>query len=303
MGIPLHHYGVMSTEYGQKRDVLYSKFKVCRFCRDGRGVLCSYASENYSNGSCLVCMITSANKDAAGKTCAGCRQQYIDSANGQSWRQEILLTLLTALDRKLKFCVPSSMLNVEAFLCAEKRTYGQTSTGDGRGEKRYDYLMEVTTGVSRVLHLALELVSTAEIQPQSLELKVADLIARMRNHSGARAAMLVIYLDKDRPLAHLVLVRQIVNALVVNGGRLQVGKHVTVYTSGTMSTETPEALAKRWDRLRTTAQVTDRTSVRHLPSNFCPVDPAHDFKYCIHPNEVKILEDRTGFIVAPGAWV
>ena len=46
MGIPLHHYGVMSTEYGQKRDVLYSKFKVCRFCRDGRGVLCSYASEN-----------------------------------------------------------------------------------------------------------------------------------------------------------------------------------------------------------------------------------------------------------------
>jgi hypothetical protein len=211
-----------------------------------------------------------------------------------------MMTLLTPLERKLLFCEPSSTLGVTTYFNAESRTYGRSSKrDDGRGEKRYDYLMRVTTGASRVLHLAIELVSTADIVTDSLRLKVADMIARTEDHSGARATMLVVYLDKDKPLAHLVLVRQIVNALVVNSHKLKAA-HLTVYTSGLPGN--PEAAAGRWDFMRREAGVMNTTSMRHLPSSYVPVDLHHDFKYCIHPKEVDMLKKRTGFFVSPQVW-
>ena len=303
--MPLHLYGVMSTKYVKKKKAMENirEYIVCRYCRtrDAR-VICGFTSQHHSNGACLVCMQTSANASMPGNTCAGCKGLYEADSSGKGWRKDLITKLLKPLELKLRFSEPSSELGVG--VCnAEQRTLGTSSTGNGIGEKRYDYLLEATTGAYRVLHLAIEVVSTADVMVQSLQYKVSDLQARLQGNTGARAAMLVVYVNATHPLAHLVLVRQIVNALVVNGGKLPEEK-VSLLTSGTSNGETPARLEERWERLRTDAGVRDRTTMRHMPWLLSPTDAEHEWKYSVHPMEVQMWEERNKPLrVDPRQWM
>jgi hypothetical protein len=210
---------------------------------------------------------------------------------------------LAPLDLKLRFCSPS----IPGWLPsagAEGRTFGHSSTGTGTGEKRFDLLLTTRTGSNGQvsLLLGLEVVSTEDVKSDSLKHKVGYLMEKESLNSDARRAMLVMYMDNDKPLAQMVLHRQVINAILTSSSRLR-GDVVTVYTYGVFRDETPDKKSERWSNLAVEAEVEDNVEFVHLPRFSYPVDPGHSFRYCIHPKEMEMLHARCdGLVCTPVVW-
>ena len=298
-GVPHHMFGILSDAFPNE-NAAYATIHsvgVCRFCRNSRNpVPCAFLSANRSDGSCLCCMITGGNDSKTDEFCAQCVSDHSQSSTNRDFRGTLLTTLLSPLMHKLRYTLPS----YELLFDAEKRTAGHSTTGNGWGEGRFDFLVTAKSGPMTRAIIAIELISTADITPSSLKNKLSWLRSKY-DSDNAKLILIPIYVSKQRPLTHLVMLRQIVNALIVNAAKLPDGEtsspsssstRVHVYTSGADGGQrtrwTPGASGTVALRVRG-----DNLNVRHLETFFCPVSSEHSWKYCIHPKEISLLKERT----------
>ena len=61
---------------------------------------------------------------------------------------------------------------------------------------------------------------------------------------------------------------------------------------GNKCTTNPQGTIDKWTKLRTEANVTEVTTVKHFGANYSPKAPGHEWLYCIHPREMKMLGDK-----------
>ena len=294
-GVPVHCLGhIKMLEPDTAKAVLMLRdWSVCRLCRMrhlplvGR-VLCAYRLSSESHRSCSICMDTT----AGGKSlaCAGCDSLRITSASHKDHKAQLLMLLLEPLRVTLLYVSPAVTLTI---LGSERRTHGHSANPrDGRQEKRFDLVVKARSGALRYV-VGLEVVLSADVDAESLEYKYKWLCDEEKTTTDARRAMLVVYITKNKSDVELVLMRQWLNVLLVEGDRMfprdgpDVGK-MRVLTLGSMGSS-PTWAADRWNALAAGARLTDKLKLLHYPAMSAPRHMHHGWKYSVMPFELNVL--------------
>ena len=292
--VPVHMLGFLSGKFPSTSDATkgLSHCSICSACNNQvrsslyKTMVCCPKPTDRKNAPCLCCYETGGSGNLY---CSDCSNKLTGSVSGFDAKHAFLKLWMRALELKLKFTSPSWAIHMSA----EKATE-ETTKGDRRTTKRIDLFVDARTS-THISLIAVEMVTSADIEVASLKAKVKLLMKMDENHPNCHRTLFMMYFDRVAMESQLVLCRQLINALIVDMRMTESDEkgHVNIVTFGDMPPRKSEGTVSKWTELRQSAGVTDVTTVKHYGPNYSPKATMHGWLYHIHPAELAMLKQRS----------